>query len=160
MTNNAIINEIDDPNKPLLVKIAELEQENKSLKGRTAEHGTNEKYLAKLFLEREIHRLSRTIEELKAREPKNAKDREQELTSRFTNIINLLQAEVLRLRSLLEQQQQLVRTPSQGSVPTTVGSVNAGPLDQLVKGLLSIPDLKEKLWQKLEQELIHSPNGQ
>jgi hypothetical protein len=106
--------------------------------------------------ERERQKLSRTIEELKSREPKNTKDREQELTSRFTDIINLLQAEVLRLRSLVVEQ-QLSRSPVQA---LHIGTSNTtGPIDQLVKGLLSIPDLKEKLWQKLEQELIQTPNS-
>ncbi len=47
---------------------------------------------------------------------------------------------MLRLRSIAE--------------PSRPTSGVAGMIDQLVKGLLSIPDLKEKLWQKLEQELL------
>jgi hypothetical protein len=39
VTNSAMINEIEDPNKPLLAKIAELEYENKQLKSKSAIDG-------------------------------------------------------------------------------------------------------------------------
>lgn len=93
--------------------------------------------------------MSRSTEELKLQSPKGWKEREQELTSRFTNIINVLQAEILKLKSTTDQKLSL-----SNSYPGLTVGPNSGTLDQLVKGLLSIPDIKEKLWQRLEQELL------
>lgn len=99
--------------------------------------------------------------EVKHQAPKGWQEREQELTSRFTNIVNVLQAEILRLRSVKEPASIMTKIstsiPSTQASPTVVPKATATTIDQLVQGLLSIPDLKEKIWKKLEQELIEEP---